>query len=100
MSPYAETAMKWWQTYRPKAYATIAEADRPAFFEDLATQIEDSIEFLTEDNLKAVTRAGDSPEVLKRKRAMAMARAESETLEELLYHSPERTSPSPVTVPG
>lgn len=85
MSRHATTARRYWETYRPKAYSQIAESQRETFFADLGKQVLDMVEYLTEDNLRASSRETDSPDLLRRKRAMAQMRAEEEALEELVF---------------
>ena len=68
-----------------KRQAQISPSDRAPFFEDLARQVEEAVTYLTADNLRAVSRPSDPPEMRARREAMARARAEEEALGELVY---------------
>lgn len=85
MTPYADQALRYWETYRPTALRQIPQASRTEFFEAIAAEVELTIESLTVGNLRASSREADSPKQAERRKAMARARAEEEALAELVY---------------
>jgi hypothetical protein len=81
----AQTAETYWRTYLPSQYATLDPTQRDEFFRDVATQTMESIEYLTADNLRAVSRPGDSPQLRARREGMARLKAEGEAMAEHVY---------------
>jgi hypothetical protein len=81
---YAATAERYWRTYLPSQYAKIAPADRATFFTSLGEQVDTMVTYLTEDNLRAVSRPTDTPDLRARRENMARAKAEQEALAELV----------------
>jgi hypothetical protein len=82
---YASVAARYWATYLPSRLATIPDAERRAFFEDLGRQVAEMVDYLAEDNLRASSRPHDPPELTRRRATMARMRAEEEALAELVY---------------
>lgn len=85
LSRYAAVAERYWQTYLPTMYASLAPQNRESFFAELAGQVAETVDILAEDNLRASSRPGDSPQRLRRKAAMARLRAEEEALADMVY---------------
>ena len=82
---YAALAERFWRTYRPSAVAAMAPGDVERFFLSLGWQIADSVGYLTDSNLAAARKVNERQEQRARREAMAHARAEEESLRELLY---------------
>ena len=90
MSRYASIAEEHWREFLPKAYASIKEQDRKAFFERLADEALTQITDLG-DALKGPDPA-DEPFAEKMSRYMwAHRNAESQVIREVLLIEPEAT---------
>lgn len=103
MSQYASLAERYWETYRPSALRQIPQESRAEFFAAIGTEVEQTIESLTRSNLRSSSREADSPKQAERRAGMARARAEEETLAELVFLPKEpgtegRTMPSSVAM--
>lgn len=92
MSEYATTARRHWETFRPRELAQITEAGDPeAFFQDLATAVQERIAELTGEQMGEAMRETDHQRRAgKLKAVQQMAREQA--LREIVFLEPEEES--------